>query len=436
MKASFTIAALILVVGAFFGWQEEQKLAVIRGKFITLAAEAASLGIPTGTADNPSITSTRSERDLHGDSASATEARAYAAELIAFAVEMKAAQETGQPLPEEIEKGIFIHLGRLAALDTNQLRILIDEVKRSPALDEDIRRGIIGFSINMLADDHPETALAMAIEAKEIFGGEDRANHLVAGALTKWAARDPVAALDWLRQNAGNHPGIDSDDAKCGIIKGAATQDPRLALRLIDEFDITDIDRAARAITEATRSSEQRSALLDALRAQTKSESGADKELIRATLASLGSHMTRDGFESSAGWLEQNKLSDEEATAFAAGLGHSDDTARWIDWMADKLPSRQFDDQVRGMVTQWASADYAAAGTWLGEVTGPARIPAVAAYAATIAPYEPAAAANWALTLPTGEDRSSLLQQIRDHWKSQDEPAATRFAEQHGLQSE
>ena len=59
---------------------------------------------------------------------------------------------------------------------------------------------------------------------------------------------------------------------------------------------------------------------------------------------------------------------------------------------------------------------------------------AVRAYAKTVAPYEPQTAANWALTLPAGDERTGLLKTIHGHWKSQDEAAAARFAEQHGLE--
>ena len=90
---------------------------------------------------------------------------------------------------------------------------------------------------------------------------------------------------------------------------------------------------------------------------------------------------------------------------------------------------------MHNLVKEWTRADYAAVGTWLNqsESLDRSKPAAVHAYAATIAPFDASTAANWALTLPAGEPQDDLLKEIHRHWKNQDETAATRFAEQHGL---
>ena len=59
---------------------------------------------------------------------------------------------------------------------------------------------------------------------------------MISSALTKWASKDPLAALDWIRQNSENHPELVSEDAKEAVVAGAAATDPALAFRLLAEL--------------------------------------------------------------------------------------------------------------------------------------------------------------------------------------------------------
>ena len=56
--------------------------------------------------------------------------------------------------------------------------------------------------------------------------------------------------------------------------------------------------------------------------------------------------------------------------------------------------------------------DHRAAGEWLTALQdGPAKPIAVAAFAKTVAPYDPDIAAQWAMTLPPGNQRDGLLKE-------------------------
>ena len=170
---------------------------------------------------------------------------------------------------------------------------------------------------------------------------------------------------------------------------------------------------------------------------ETVDDESAREKLMQATMFQLGSQMAGEGFDSSMKWLSDNELSGAETESFAASVTYhrtNKDTGRWIDWISDNLPADRRDEQVGQLVSRWTQEDYASAGTWLNDATGPAKNPAVLAYAKTVAPYEAETAANWAPTLPAGEQRSELLKSIHGSWKSQDQAAAARFAEQHGLE--
>lgn len=439
MKLPLAIAAIILVVGSLFGWQERQHLTNLREERLQLAAEAEALGLTLETGEDSTKTSRSGQRQQR-EAQRAADARAFAAEVIAFARTMKAAEESRDTNQQEMQKRTIVLMDRLLSLDKAQLEILIDEVRRSPDLDDDMREGIIGFSIMMLANDHPEAALAIYTGSTDMLGPDhDMSEHVISSALSKWAQRDPMAALEWIRENSAEHPDLVSDESKKGIIAGAAVQDPRLAFRLIDELEFENLDEPAKAIVRAAHSSTQRTAVLGALRdhLETIDDETARQKLAQTTMNELGGRMSREGFDSSMKWLSENQLSDSETEAFAASVSHhrsNQDTGRWIDWMSDKVPASKLDQKVGQLVSQWTHEDYAAAGTWLNDATGPARDPAVRSYAKTVAPYEPQTAANWALTLPASDERTGLLKTIHGQWKSRDEPAAARFAEQHGLE--
>ncbi len=60
----------------------------------------------------------------------------------------------------------------------------------------------------------------------------------------------------------------------------------------------------------------------------------------------------------------------------------------------------------------------------------------IRSYAETVSSYEPATAAQWALTLPAGPARDATLRTIYQNWPRHDpaaREAAATFAQQHGI---
>jgi hypothetical protein len=400
MKLSISIAILILIIGAILGWNEEQNLATATKKHRSLVARATALGIPTdiepgddpATGPDGSAHTARRSRALRDDSAAAAEARAYAEELIAFAIRFKAHQDNGAPEDEEIQKGIYTHLERLATLGSGQLEILIGEIKRNPSLDDDIRRGIIGLSISLLGEQHPQSALTIALEAADIYDNPEHAQSIVANALGKWAEQDPLAAVDWLRSHQDSHPHIHGEQTKLGILRGAALQDPRLAIQLVDGLELETPRKAGQTIAGTAQSSTQRTVLLEELRKEADNNSD-HLELLNGALSSIGKNMAREGFEASKDWLAENPLSPDETFRFIEGMQPhqtGDDTGRWVEWIDSQAPdagrNELIDHRVHHLVSGWTQSDYAAVGSWLNnsDSLGRSKPAAVHAYAKSV----------------------------------------------------
>ena len=88
-------------------------------------------------------------------------------------------------------------------------------------------------------------------------------------------------------------------------------QDPRLALKLVDELDLENRREGRRDHRRTAQSSTQRSELLDELRNKAAEDPDRPGTARRRT-GIFGESMAGEGFEASQAWLEQNPLSPAE----------------------------------------------------------------------------------------------------------------------------
>jgi hypothetical protein len=306
------------------------------------------------------------------------------------------------------------------ALDWSKAqKVIFPNLKASTEIDEGTRGEIIAFSVLMLASEHPEAALAIFTESSGIPQMQGMGDQVVSAALGKWAEKDPLAALDWIHEHSEKHAGLVTDTAKSAVIAGAAKQDPKLALRLLDELKHEDYSQVSRSLAMAAKSPDDSAGMLAALR------EGGDKhrELLHLVLGSMAWQVIGN-FEQGQQWLATAQLSDTEMAKFAESVSQGElnaDTGKWIDWMTGKLPTDQRDSRIRQMVRQWTRQDHKAAGEWINSSPeGPAKVVAVKSFARTVAPFEPETALQWANTLPAGKERDDLIREILVTPKSPD----------------
>lgn len=438
MRLSITLTLLILAVGGLLGWQDHQRLVVVRSTHAKLVAEAAAAGLHVAaTGQDDGVRATKRERE---DKTAI--AKNAAADFIAFARKIEAQEEKGGEPDEDMQQEILDFFDRMMALDASQLKTLIAEFRASSAIKDETRRNLIGFSIMTLGNDHPQAALMLFTESSDLIGSNGMGGHIATNTLTRWAKDDPLAALEWARSNGEKHPALVTDDAKRGIITGAAANDPKLAFSLISELGLKDSSEAVDSIADAAHSPEERSATLAALKdylatitdpqAKEKAEMTVTSQLIR--------NAAKDGFDAATRWLDQSGMSPEQIDKLGGSLAHSipsKETGRWIEWLATQVPAGKPAAGTRTLVSTWTQSDYRAAGTWLAATpAGPTRDTAVAEYAETVAKYEPETASKWALTLPAGKPREKTLNRIYQEWPKEDDAskaAAEAFADQHGI---
>lgn len=429
MKTSIAITVLILVAGGLVGWKQSAVYAKAMEVHREVRAEFEALGVSAEGAEAVAAETKLSERERERKE---QEARAFAKDLIAFAKKMKEMEASGERPDMELQKEIMGLIGKLLDLDGAQLKVLIGEIRETPELEDQSRREILGFAIMMMAQDHPETALAMFTESSDLLDTQGMGPHVISMALTRLASEDPVAAMEWIRNNGEKHPELVTDRTKSGVLNGIALRDPALAVSFLDDLDMGEgSGSAAFALSRGAKTPEQRQALLEALRKR------GDKDLSRSALGQMASQVAGQGFEAATKWYGEAGLSEEERKWVASGIGMNEmsgDTAQWIEWIGEELGDER-GDSVGNLVRRWTEQDYRAAGEWLaGAEEGPTKRAAVKSYAETVAPYDADAAAQWARTLPEGKERHELSERIYEEWKKKDEEAAQRFAGEEGLE--
>jgi len=129
-----------------------------------------------------------------------------------------------------------------------------------------------------------------------------------------------------------------------------------------------------------------------------------------------------DGFEAGSKWIEAANLTPQEFTSIVSNLNYGllnskngADTGRWIEWAAANLPAGESDKIIRNLVGSWTGHDFQAVGDWLNATPdSPTKTTSIGAYAEMLARSEPAAATQWAMTLPPGSERDAALKRIQE----------------------
>ncbi len=435
MKISIALSVIILAIGLAAGLMHHQQLTVLRQDREQLAAQAVKLGLrvespnPSG---QPKITKRqREDRD--------NQTRSVSSQVTAFARAMEQHDKDGSGSDAEFQQQGMELMERLMALDPDQLKLVIDSLRNDQGLSEDTRRNMIGFSIMMMAGEHPAAALSLFTASADLMDDSEMGQQVILSSLGKWAEEDPRAALAWIQENSKNHPELADDDTKCSVLAGAAQTDAKLAFKLLSEMGLTEMSGAIQAITEAGKTPQERAFILSAFRDHLATISDpAERDAQREeALGGLARAITGESFDSVTKWVSTQNLTPEESDQFMGGISYDTtkaETGKWIEWMTKTLPPEKLGERVGDLVGQWTQQDYLAAGKWLSaEPEGPAKTAAVKSYAETVAEYEPQVAAQWAMTMPAGQEREDTLKSIYENWPNKDAAAKAAFAARHGI---
>lgn len=406
MKIPIAISLLILAVAALIGWRDHHELAGLRAENFRLRGEAAMMGI---TLDEPSEAQRRTKSERSDKLAVAHQT---ALDIIVLAKELERLRESGDPTDAAMQDRILEALEILGSLNTEQLKAMIEVFREDEGLTDGSRWMLISVSLKALSERNPKVALDLLVGQVNTFGDVRGRSALISSSISKWSETDPSGALAWVRASSPDLMGHEPMEA--ALVHGAARTDLRLALGMIREFGISDISGVVTKIAGDLRTPGERANLLRLMKEQP--ETFGQKE-INGTLVTMGREIGKSGYEEGTRWIKENGFSESEIMNLIGGgmVSHAkgSDTGRWVEWMGENLSEERREHFIGRNVTDWTRKDHRAAGQWLAALPDcPAKPPAVAAFAKTVAPYDPEIATEWAMTLPPGNQRDVILKEV------------------------
>ena len=433
MKKSILLSLIILALGGAFRLFQERQLGVSQQDSQKLTAAAGPLGV---TGDFSELRLTKRQRDQRAD-----QALAMADEWIAVIRELEALENRGERPDEAFDERMASLEDRFREFDASQLKRILAEVRGNRQISGAGKFRILISGIEAIAETEPAMALALFLECSDLLGKNEDSKDLLTSTLSGLATTNPYAAAEWIARNTNNYAANADDYTHSVIISSIAETDPQLAFKLLGNLQFEDPSNAIQAIiATAEDHPEKRDAILAALRGHLATVSNAEeREKLRGeSFESFARNLGKEDIDSVQRWIEKSQLTPEEKSQFAAGLSYSAtqaDTGRWVEWLSANVPADSLAEPVKDMVGDWTQQDYQAAGQWLA--TAPensAKHPAILAYAAAVAEYEPQVAGQWAMTLPPGPVRAETLKVIYQNWPSSDPVGAATFAREHGME--
>lgn len=439
MKLPIALTVIILAAGSFWGVNEGRTLTTLREEHRRVVHEAAMLGVSTDLS-KPFVATKATKRQRED---STRKAKDFAETLVSFAKEMKEMEKSGKQPDEAMQKRIMEMVDGMLSLNGEELKILIAEMRSRTDLDDEMRKNMIGFSIMMLAQQHPQTALAIFTESSDLLEDNPMSTHVLSSALTQWAKDQPLEAVEWIKKNSEKHKDLVTDDAKRAVIAGAARKDFGLAFQLAAEIKMSAQDGSLmHTMARAATTPEKQAEFLAAIRKQAAGLSDKEEagKMLQSGVKVLFSQVSEGGYEKTMEWMKSANLDPKDNADLMEGLNYHTtkaDTGKWLDWISTQSAGGDKPaDATRNLVRNWTENDYKAAGEWLAKSpAGPMKETAVVSYLETVAPYDPEVAAQWADTL-TGEKKTQAIRNIHGILTHKDKAAAEDFAKRHGLPEE
>lgn len=297
------------------------------------------------------------------------------------------------------------------------------------------------------------TDAASAIAYAQNLGDTDRRKNALLSILSGWALKDFDAAVQWAEQSA---PGNLRREARQRVILAMAESDPTRALDFVERRGVgnesfayaswifPELTRrdpsqaAARALDlpagrfrqNAARAVAERWAESDHEAALRWAEQLPRGQLQRQTVSSVMQKLARTNFDAAYAWLQKqpdgsarNRLL-QEITFEAAGASPENALK-----LVDLVPSTSAQDGLLQTVARrWAQTDTQAAREWAeAQTDSSVRRAAISGLVAGMTQDDPEIAAAYVTRLSEGE-RAGLVANVASNWASQNPAAAAQWA--------
>ena len=259
-------------------------------------------------------------------------------------------------------------------------------------------------ALNQLSELDPAQALALT-EKAEVKDTSAELINLITGSLQRWAADDPMAALRWGKTHAERLPlGINHAHM---ALEALAREDMAGAWETArrEGFDVT---QAMAYLSRATKSREDCDAFMAEI---AKLQAAAPNGFVGGANQWYGDLAVKlansRGFDEAKSFVEKwaSDLAWRDSIALEVAktaLTRTADpqSAAAADWLVNFAPEARRAKAVQNLVGAWADEDFTQAAKWLQNHTAePWHDAGVAALCKKVAPFDQAAAAEWAASI-------------------------------------
>ncbi|WAC20334.1 hypothetical protein OVA24_02935 [Luteolibacter sp. SL250] len=318
----------------------------------------------------------------------------------------------------------------LAGLNREEVMALIETA--SAGMDPASRSEVTYFFLYAFVEGNPKEALLLGLELGEI---PARAEFLIL-AFNRSIPADPAFAIRTFNKMAsdGLSGPIDSVVRPAIYAARARLEPVELISHLLSPEgaeEMLNLHGLHTAIGDHLRNPGEHRAFLAALRTEAAKQPGSPvaADLRNQYIVRLIGKLPAWPHDEAVRLVDAEFTAEEKSKLVYELQMEGDEPGLWADWVAGLEHSGPREHPVGGFIRVWMKQDRAAVRVWLdGQPEGTMRNTAAKNYAMELANTDPAEAADAAMMLPVGRDRSHALAVIRNEWRKKDPSAWSAFA--------
>lgn len=321
-------------------------------------------------------------------------------------------------------------LAELAKLNREEVKALIENAVTG--LDASSSTKVTDLFLSSFASVNPKEALLLGLELGEI---SSRVS-IFTMALTGSATVDPAFAVRIFKQmEADGLAGPIETHVRPAIYGARARLEPAALISHLlspeGTQEMLNLHGATQRILQELRNPEEHRAFLAALRTEAGKAPGskAASDLRNDSINFLNGRLPGWPHDEAVRLVDAEFTAEEKSKLVYQLQMESDEPGLWADWVAGLDRPAHLEHPIGGFIRSWMKQDRTAARVWLdAQPEGTVRDTAAKNYAMQLANTDPAEAADAAMMLPAGKDRSHAFAVIRDEWRKKDPAAWSAFA--------
>jgi len=322
--------------------------------------------------------------------------------------------------------------GMIRGLSVTAALELIESLKADPSVGPPVR----GHEAELIMETYVQVNPAQAVILIQSLPDIAERDHYLESAFQAWSQTDPAAAIAWFEKETAAGSSFTTAKGEQSWMRTAqARVDPVKAVAgMVRYLHAQPTDGPLRELffTDRMKSTSEKRGLLSALGAAAKKPEDAEivAKLRNQVINDLTSSFRKPPFEEATGLID-SEFTLAEKLYFARHIAFDSELeqpGKWARWMA-KIEAPLDDEHPLILMARTCGAKTTRSyDAWLEDLPeGNLRDMAIANFCFELSSHDPKHAADWAIRIPKGSIRQSVIQKVATDWKARDPDAAAAF---------